>query len=302
MHKSKHSNNNINGNDPTGTFPRFRSGIKHFGDNSWLDSNIKPPENYDYDVLTAGLHPNQDSYRHWLIDIISGFLLNHSEKQKIIKLLEIGCATATEMHLFLSRYASLWSNTDSTLEIHLLDIDPDLLSSASRNLKKFETKNISIYLWQGDLQTLSSSNYKLVSIIPNDDKSTLSFPPTFDIIYSQLTFHHFSLNVMEKVLCSIYETLNNKGCIILSDICYTGIPFWDKMIWARTLHQIGEMHEEDRREFWFKHYFRDRQRYMTRNNIIRLIRRTGFSHVEILQTAYDMATIAGIKKYKKIIE
>lgn len=295
MHKSKHSNNNINGNDPTGTFPRFRSGIKHSGDNSWLDSNIKPPENYDYDVLTAGLHSDQNSYRHWLIDIISGVLFNQSKEQKIIKLLEIGCATATEMHLFLSRYASLWSKTDSMLEIHLLDIDSDLLSSASNNLKKFETKNIRIYLWQGDLETLSSSNYKLVSSIPHDDKSTLSFPPTFDIIYSQLTFHHFSLHVMEKVLCSIYETLNNKGCIILSDIFYTGTPFWDKLIWARTLKQIGGMQEEDRSEFWLKHYFRDRERYMTRREILRLMRRTGFYHVDILQSAYDMATVAGIK-------
>jgi hypothetical protein len=100
---------------------------------------------------------------------------------------------------------------------------------------------------------------------------------------------------MEQALKSIYSSLNNKGCFILSDIFYTGIPFWDKMIWARTLKQIGKMQEEDRREFWFKHYFRDRERYVTRRDILRLMRRTGFYHAEILQSSYDMATVAGIK-------
>ena len=266
--------------------------------NAWHNPTIKPPAGYDYSALTDGLHPDQDAYRMWLIDIMAYLLFDQNTKGETVRFLELGSADAIEVSLFLTKYGSLWDEkVKKNLEIHLLDDDCNLLFEAFSRLETFKFKQINLFFWKGKLEDIhfSQNNYELRHILSSDTNLLSQFPPHFDLIYSQLVLHHYALISLIDIFQHLYNRLCNYGHFLFSDICYTGIKFYDAMIWNRLLLQIEAMEDEKKRKFWSDHYRADYPTYHSRKEIESALQLAGFHDISLVQCAYDMATIVAAK-------
>lgn len=264
--------------------------------NAWHNPEIPLPVGSDYKTLTEDLHPDQDAYRRWLLDIIAFLLFQTALDNKVVRFLELGSADAREVHLFLEKFISLWRKSSTSLEIHLLDDDITRLAEAIQNFQGHICEQIKLFLWHGNLEYLQGAHFVLHSNYPEGmDGRVGAFPQDFHMIFSQLALHHYSLFQLLDIFRSIYNRLTSKGCFILSDIFYTGIPLYDALTWNRVLLQIENLPEGPRRKFWLDHYLADYPTYQKRKDIIAALERIGFEDVETLQCAYDMATIGAAR-------
>lgn len=293
----KFSNNPLKAANFDRTFSRWGTfDRRNKASNVWHNPEIPLPPGCDYKTLTDDLHPDQEAYRRWVLDIMAYLIFHMALESPVVRLLEVACADAREVHLFLEKFAHLWQKSSTSLEIHLLDDDEARLSEAAQDLNGHTSRQIKLFLWQGKLEELNMDNFLLHNCYPAGmDGPVAIFPLDFHMIFSQLALHHYPLFQLVDIFKSIYKRLMCSGCFILSDIFYTGIPLYDALTWNRVLLQIENLPGTPQKKFWLDHYLADYPTYQKRKDIIAALELIGFEDVETLQCAYDMATIAAIK-------
>lgn len=276
-----------------GTYDRRR---RH--SNTWHNLNIPVPKGYDYASLTKALHPDQDAYRNWCLDIMTHLLFLMASKEKDVRFLELGCADAHEVKRFLEAHQDAWRNQETHLQIHMLDDDPVRLKEAENQLRGLENNKIDIFLWRGRIEDLNApeTNYELVYVQNSAEKSPApTIPENYHLIFSQLILHHYSLFELLEIFKDVYEKTANGGYFLFSDICYTGTDIHDAIIWNRVLLQIEQMPDQAKRDFWLNHYRADYKTYHDRAEIMHAMEIVGFCDVDMLQCMYDMSLILSSK-------